>query len=195
MLISQYTWCNELRYSAEDAMKYLYFNGSIPLKSSRSEYALRVSKTTICNHLRLMHLLSWGRSDRAFRLILYCISDSKAIVQYLRFAKQDPNFDAEWWKQEKTILSNPYKGGEDELFFSSNIGFKCKDISKSDLISAQKYINSSINMPKIYHAYKALFNIFSKWDDRNCRDDLCILTLECIHLRSRLDNRVIRWEQ
>ena len=193
MLVSNYTWNYKLKYDNKKAINYLYFNGMMPFNSSRKKYSQSVQKTTICNHLRLMYALAWHQNKEVFKLILDCISDSKAIVGYLRVAKQDPNFDSEWWKQERVDPLNPYQEGDDS-FFNSKIPFKCKDICKEDLSNAKEYLNED-EIPKIYIAYRKLYHIYLFWNNHPYKDDLCLVTLECVHLRSRLDKRVIKWEE
>ena len=107
---------NYLKFATTDAKKYLYFNGSLPLDASRETFLKQVNKTTICNHLRLMYALSWHESNEVFRLILYCITDSKSIVGYLRLMKNNKNFDSTWWQQESINSGNPYLGGGEGFF-------------------------------------------------------------------------------
>jgi len=192
-MYSAFTLHKRLQYSKADALKYLYFNGALQLSATRPQYAELLAKTTICNHLRLLHALSWYESKEVLRLILYCITDSKAIVGYLRSAKLNENFDAGWWQQDRISASNPYDGADDS-FFNSKIPFKNKNIQIEDLIASRDFLESANYLPRIYFAYATLLRIFRLCEDNPHVDDLCITTLECVHLRRRLDRRALELE-
>ena len=194
MLHSAFTLNKTLQFEYADATKYLYFNGALQLSATRLQYLEQgATKTTICNHLRLLHFLSWYESKEIVKLILYCITDSKAIVGYLRNAQSDPNFDIGWWQLQSFSALNPYEGGDDS-FFSSKIPFKNKDVQIKDLIAMKDFLESTIAPPRIYLAYATLFKIFRLWRNHHYFNDLLITTLECVHFRRRLDRRALELE-
>ena len=192
--ISNYTLNTSLKFDRIDAIEYLYNNGGLPLNTSRKDFALTASKTTICSHIRLLYAISWQDSKEVFLLILHCITDSKAIVTHLRNMKNNENFDHGWWKQEAINDLNPYCGGKDS-FFDIKVPFKSKDINDKDIDAIRLFLYETNPLPKIYLAYRTLYEIFLSWDHHIYKDDLCITTLECAHLRFRLDKRVIERER
>jgi len=85
-------------------------------------------------------------------------------------------------------------GGGRDSFFDSKIKFKCKDIDDQDIHLMRNYLAKSAALPKIYLAYRTLYEIFSSWYHHAYKDDLRLLSLECAHLRYRLDRKVADWE-
>jgi len=190
---SNYTLNSSLKYDRKDAIRYLYFNGAQPLDASRESFASLVSKTTICMHIRLIYSLSWHDSKEVFYLILYCITDSKAVVELLRSLKDDEVVDSGWWRQEEIKSTNPYFGGDDP-FFDSKIPFKSKQITYEDITAIKTFLYEVSDLPKIYIAYRTLYEIFLSWSHHLYKADLCLASLECAYLRYRLDRKVIEWE-
>jgi len=192
---SNYTLHNCLRFDRKDATMYLYFNGALSLGVYREVFMGRISKTTICNHIRLIGALSWDESKEVFYLLLYYISDSKAVVGLLRSLKDGQAFDSGWWKQEARGIesTNPYFG-RNEPFFDTKIPFKSKDITDEDLLAIWTFLREEKTLPRIYVAYRTLYEIFLSWSHHPYRGDLCRAVLECAWLRYRIDRKVIEWE-
>ena len=74
---SNFTKSLNLSYSENDAMQYLNFNGKVPLNCSQITFLEFNEPTTICNHIRIIHALTWFKSDTLLDCILYAISYSK----------------------------------------------------------------------------------------------------------------------
>jgi len=190
---SNYTLNSALKFDRNDAIMYLYYNGALPLDAPRERFMRSVSKTTICMHIRLIYALSWHESKEVFYLILYCITDSKAVVGLLKSLKDGEGFDSGWWKQEQIKSTNPYSRVGDP-FFDTKIPFKSKDINDDDVLAVKAFLYEERNLPNIYIAYRTLYEIFLSWSHHPYKGDLCIASLECAYLRYRLDRKVIEWE-
>ena len=190
METSRYTLNCNLKYNPSDAIDYLYFIGNMPKNASISLYLKWTSKTTICEHLRLLYGMSWHEDKAVFNMILYCLADSKAIVGRLIEEKMksdsgppsniDINTKSTYTQQSK---SDP----------TSNAPYKPKKIKESDLLAIKIQLNEK-TIPQIYLVYRALHKTFESWSHHGQREELILTTLECAYLRTRLDRRMMEIE-
>jgi len=196
MKFSEYTSKSKIVFNKEDAIRDIYFNGKLRIDVKRDAFVKCVRKTTICNHIRALHAFTWYRNELLFDLILYLISDSKGIVKYLRKAKNDKDFDKDWWKLEKV---KPYEMKDlNDPFWSSSLMFKCNDIPYDGIASSLELISGEYSLlPLAYRTYKQAYSIIQAMDfeeEERLKKESLIVVLECIYLRTRLDNRVLFWE-
>ena len=195
---SNFTKTNKIRFTESDALRYLYFNGKMKPRGDRSIYSTRVQKTTICNHVRFLHLLTWFKEEVMVKYIYYCIADAKNVVGHLRNEKDGKTFDDEWYKLEK--VSNPFsKDDDNDDFWTSAVKYKCKDIDRGKLEMAKELLEiNRTSLPRIFLAYKTMLtmaNTMELDEDEYLRNDIRITILECVYLRYRLDRKVAEYEE
>ena len=192
---SQFTRNRKILFEQDDAVRYLYCNGAIDDNVNQKAFMSHMSKTTICAHIRLLHALTWFLDPYVFKYILYCITDSKTVVGYLRQAKNDPDFDRNWWHQQSINAFS--KDDINDDFWNSKIPFKCKSIAQEDIASSFNLINSSDRyLPDVFLAYKTMYTMIdsSPVFNDDVKRESCLIILESVSLRMKLENRVLYWE-
>ena len=190
MEASRYTLNCNLKYNTSDAIDYLYFNGNMPKNASQSLYLKWTRKTTICEHLRLLYGMSWHEDKEVFNIILYCLTDSKAIVGRLIEEKMKSASEPQ---SNIGINAKSIYMQQSKSYPTSNVSFKPKKIKADDLLATKIQLNEK-NIPQIYLFYKTLHKIFESWNHHKQREELLLTTLECAYLRTRLDRRMIEIE-
>ena len=194
---SNFTKSLKLSYSKNDAMQYLYFNGKVPLNCSQVTFLeFNNRQTTICNHIRIIHALTWFKSETLLDCILYAISDSKYCVDTLRNKKNDPHFDIGWWRATHRKVFNK-EDTKDEFYTSNIFRKKSKFFNESTQIISHNIINENEeNSPPIYKTYyKKMLNEILNIEDKQLASKLREIVLTCVYMRYRIDQRIIYHEK
>ncbi len=193
---SNYTKYSKISYSRNAALKYLYFNGQLPINCSQQKFIDSNIPNTICNHIRIIHALTWFKSESLLDFILFAISDSKASVDMLRNKKNDPNFDIGWWRLKQNEVFN--KNDTKDEFYTNNIFQKKSSCfnQKSEMIAYALINENEEKSPTIYKKYyKKMFNEIINLEDKELAIKLKKIVLTCVYMRYRIDQRIIYHEK
>ena len=195
--LSAYTSQVRLAVSDSEAIKDLFFNGQLSVGScTRQEYGKWLQPSTICNHIRILYYHFWGFPYIYQKSLAYLIQDSKAAVIYLKKAKNDPYFDRDWWKVTKIL--NVYDAVDKTDNFWDSSSFKSTDVSNQDINRAKRYIQSAESTSKYpYSIYHFLYIqvIAETFQITFQKDYVANIILTCIHMRNRIDRRIISHER
>lgn len=189
-MYSKYTAGPALRHESRQALEYLYFNSKLNVNSEREEFAASLSTSTICNHIRILHYISWFCDRHLLDTILYCITDSKAAVMYLRH-HATPQFDHGWWKTVPIYNSQDKHDGFYALPAKSAS-------SKPENILLAEEIMQRRGLPISFSCYKFLLEFeVSKFQQKPVASSALwretVLTI--VFMRHRIDRKIIEYER
>lgn len=197
---SRYTQEAQVVFSKADALNYLYFNGHCPLDCTVHEYARRCLTTTICQHLRIVHCLTFNYWPLYTKSILYSISDSKAIFNHLRECKDDRSVAiANAWVKKKVVPWSADDQYDPDL--SSDASNRVRRSTNPELAEARAFIasistsTSHLSTPLIYQVYKFMFDASEIASRYSHHSYLQSIVLRICSMRLRMDKRVRLYEQ